>query len=271
MNRLLTRCPSLFFLGVAVAIALPVALKASDTTRDLQAELKSRGFYFGEVTGTESAETTAAIRRFQIRNGLSVTGKADTTTLEALGIGVPAKPPQANPAPVSPTPAPALKPETSEKPPKSQPAPEPVPTRRVSPVEPAETISGERVYRGRLPGESMVDPPTAIPNAADGSSLAGLFYGTPYWDAPRELQVRTLVRVQQILRGAGYYAGISDGILGPETEEALLRYQSARGLDRTGRLDMQTLSRMDLLPRGVIPSQAPFRLPSGVYRGTVVR
>jgi peptidoglycan hydrolase-like protein with peptidoglycan-binding domain len=60
---------------------------ASDQIRDVQGALKSQGFYYGEVTGTENAETDAAIRRFQIRNGIAVTGKLNATTLAALGVG----------------------------------------------------------------------------------------------------------------------------------------------------------------------------------------
>ena len=34
---------------------------ADDQTRDVQAALKSQGFYYGEVTGAQNAETDAAI------------------------------------------------------------------------------------------------------------------------------------------------------------------------------------------------------------------
>ena len=47
---------------------------ADQTIRSLQQALKDQGFYYGAATGEKSAETIAAIRRYQIRNGLKVTG-----------------------------------------------------------------------------------------------------------------------------------------------------------------------------------------------------
>ena len=50
-------------------------MPADQTIRSLQQTLKDQGFYYGAVTGDKSAETTAAIRRYQIRNGLQLTGE----------------------------------------------------------------------------------------------------------------------------------------------------------------------------------------------------
>src|SRR5438034_8757116 len=57
---------------------------ADQTTRSLQQTLKDQGFYYGTVTGEKSAETTAAIRRYQIRNGLKVTGEVNEETMRSL-------------------------------------------------------------------------------------------------------------------------------------------------------------------------------------------
>jgi peptidoglycan hydrolase-like protein with peptidoglycan-binding domain len=59
---------------------------ADDLTRTLQQKLKDQGFYYGEVNGQNSSETSAALRRYQIRYGLRVTGQADTETLRSLGL-----------------------------------------------------------------------------------------------------------------------------------------------------------------------------------------
>jgi len=55
-----------------------------ETVRSLQQTLKNQGFYYGAVTGDKSAETTAAIRRYQIRNGLQVTGELNEETLRSV-------------------------------------------------------------------------------------------------------------------------------------------------------------------------------------------
>src|SRR5262245_15951600 len=60
---------------------------ADPTTRSLQQTLKDQGFYYGAVTGEKSAETTAAIRRYQIRNGLQVTGELNEETSRSLKPG----------------------------------------------------------------------------------------------------------------------------------------------------------------------------------------
>ena len=57
---------------------------ADQAIRSLQQTLKQQGFYYGTVTGEKSAETTAAIRRYQIRNGLKVTGEINGETTRSL-------------------------------------------------------------------------------------------------------------------------------------------------------------------------------------------
>jgi peptidoglycan hydrolase-like protein with peptidoglycan-binding domain len=75
-------------------------LRADDQVAAVQQELKDQGFYYGQVDGQGGPETTAAIRRYQIRNGLQVDGALNKQTLDSLKIaGNPQKlPPQ--PAPL---------------------------------------------------------------------------------------------------------------------------------------------------------------------------
>ena len=54
------------------------------TIRSLQQTLKDQGFCYGAVTGEKSTKTTAAIRRYQIRNGLQVTGEINEETLRSV-------------------------------------------------------------------------------------------------------------------------------------------------------------------------------------------
>ena len=61
--------------------------RADQTTAKVQQALKEQGFYYGDVTGQKTADTTAAIRRYQIRNGLQITGEIDAETLRSLGVG----------------------------------------------------------------------------------------------------------------------------------------------------------------------------------------
>src|SRR2546425_2871832 len=100
-------------LSIAVALllaAIATAAQADQAVQNVQQALKDQGFYYGEVTGEKNADTTAAIRRYQIRNGLQISGDLNDETLRSLGVdssGARAI------VKASPTPAPAA-PETSD-------------------------------------------------------------------------------------------------------------------------------------------------------------
>jgi Putative peptidoglycan binding domain len=62
------------------------SLRADENVRALQNRLKAGGFYFGEINGRYDSDTAAAVTRYQIRNGLQITGKLDAQTSHALGV-----------------------------------------------------------------------------------------------------------------------------------------------------------------------------------------
>ena len=51
---------------------------------------------------------------------------------------------------------------------------------------------------------------------------------------------------QQALNDRGYDVGPVDGIYGPSTQDAVVRFQQAQGLSQTGTLDAQTLSALGM-------------------------
>ncbi len=253
---------------------------ADDQTRDVQAELKNQGFYFGEVNGKMSDEMTASVRRFQIRNGLNVTGQIDAETLSALGLGSgqPAQEKSMAPAPPEPKKSPQIN-------------PDPVPPDDAgdAPVQrskPRDLLVRERERDGEVPSErvlrgvpvdpAVVEPPRSIPNAVY-DPVSSLFRGTPYATAPRELQEDTLAAAQRILQRERLYRGEVDGFAGPMTSEAIFNFQEKYAIRPTGRLDMDTLARMNLLPRVMpAPGGRPFYNPNqrrdrSVIRGVWVR
>ena len=66
----------------------PVDLQQSwgpDNVRAVQEKLRDSGLYFGEIDGVYSSELAAALGRYQIRNGLPITGQLDVETSKALG------------------------------------------------------------------------------------------------------------------------------------------------------------------------------------------
>src|SRR2546427_13286514 len=73
-------------LHLVVALCVIGSVRADQTVQSAQQALKDQGFYYGNVTGEKSAETTAAVRRYQIRNGLQVTGELNSETLRSLNV-----------------------------------------------------------------------------------------------------------------------------------------------------------------------------------------
>lgn len=78
---------------IAIGLAFAGSVSAEDAgegssetnVRLVQEKLREAGLYLGEVDGAHSTELAAAIGRYQIRNGLPITGQLDAETSKALG------------------------------------------------------------------------------------------------------------------------------------------------------------------------------------------
>lgn len=57
-----------------------------DTVTEIQTRLKRWGYYTGDIDGIYGSRTTAAVKKFQDKNGLVVDGIVGDKTLAALGI-----------------------------------------------------------------------------------------------------------------------------------------------------------------------------------------
>jgi peptidoglycan hydrolase-like protein with peptidoglycan-binding domain len=86
-------------LAVAIGLAFAASIRAEenrlvdlqggwgpDNVRAVQEKLHEDGIYFGEIDGAYSSELAAALGRYQIRNGLPITGQLDVETSKALGV-----------------------------------------------------------------------------------------------------------------------------------------------------------------------------------------
>lgn len=258
---------SALFLTVALA---PV--RADEDTRRIQSALKEQGFFYGTVDGNPSDETAQAIRRFQIRSSLAVTGKLDDATRQAIETAGKAESPRTvDPALSIPAPEPAAPDEAA--PPALPPVIKSVPARPDLRAVPSKRYENAPV-------------PTA-PNAPDGFSGvregSAIFAGTAFASAPPFVQSSVLGKAQGLLARDGFYAGEIDGASGPRTATALREFQSAYGLTATGRLDNATLDALRIerprfeggqpvsRPRVRRPQPPPSRyLGGGVYEGRVV-
>jgi peptidoglycan hydrolase-like protein with peptidoglycan-binding domain len=219
-------------LTVLIATALA---RADQTIESVQQTLKDQGFYYGEITGEKNADTTAAIRRYQIRHGLQITGEINDETLRSLR----SETTTPTPAPVI-TPAPTAAPDTSDLRDDSAP----------------ETAQPAQPYN--------VAPPPDRPLAQEnpGGEIAvqgGLFAGTPFANATPEAQRNIIASAQDELANRGLYRDPIDGVFGPKLEFSLRAYQSRVGLAVTGRLDLATLAALELLPGAHTPVYNPRR------------
>ena len=239
------------FLSFLFFAAVTVTSWADDLTRAVQQRLKDQGFFYGSVNGQGGSETSAAIRRYQIRYGLRVTGELNDETLRSLGVS-----------------------RDHVAPPPSEPTYRddrgPYPNRpdqgyQPGPGEP----SDERDYQ-------FYQSRAYAPPNFGGSSYALLFAETPYQQAPDQLRANVLFAVQGELARRGYYHGELDGQPGPATVDAILHFQQNEDLRPSGRLDVKTLNALRALPgQRNGPRESGFGYPAPgprrVYRGIWVR
>ncbi len=239
---------------------------ADEPTKALQNELKAQGFYSGEIDGVSGPALAAALKRYQIRNGLEVTGTATAETIKALNAGPgPVPTPEAEPSPAAPIPSGDGPPEPAA------PVKPRVDLRKKQAVVESDQralkeVQEESTIR-RLPRDpSVVPPPVDLyhgPSAQINPRYRDVYAGSPFENAPPPLQEQTLRAAQRSLRTQGFYGGLPDGIPGPATQDAIIAYQRNTGLPRTGRLDLETLNSLRLLPgaNSANPVLKPFTAP----------
>lgn len=67
---------------------MPSVVRADETMRQVQEELRKRNLYFGNIDGQNSPVLVDALKRYQTRKGFAVTGKVDQDTATSLHIQV---------------------------------------------------------------------------------------------------------------------------------------------------------------------------------------
>jgi peptidoglycan hydrolase-like protein with peptidoglycan-binding domain len=203
-------------------------MRADQLVERVQQALKDQGFYYGEISGEMNANVTAAIRRYQIRNGLQVSGELNSETLHSLGVDSSAL---ARPATKAISPSPAAPVEPSEQPLNESPNPNPA-----SPAQPFDnTPQDQQIYPS-----NPVTPGT--------SAGGGVLAGTPFEAAPPHVQRNVVLSAQIALARRGLFHDEINGLYGPAMQFSLRAYQSRTGLPVTGRLDLETLAALQLLP-----------------------
>jgi peptidoglycan hydrolase-like protein with peptidoglycan-binding domain len=209
--------------------------RADQIVERVQQILKEQGFYYGEVTGQMSSDLTAAVRRYQIRSGLQVNGQLNGETLQSLGVNSSGAPqPAATPAP-----APALTKNARPSPPERM-------NGTPAPIQPFPNA----------PEDQQVYPSRPV---VPGGLASGVLAQTPFEAAPPNVQRNVIVSAQIALARRGLYREEINGMYGPAMESSLRAYQARAKIPTTGRLDLETLAALRLLPQPRQPFYDPFR------------
>ena len=192
--------PLLSFVITLCAVSL---VHADQAIRSLQQTLKEKGFYYGAVTGDKSAETTAAIRRYQIRNGLQVTGEINEETLRSVNPNAIASAPQQSSKPVA--------------------------------------IQPTSVLPDASAGLTQSSPPPSFRQPERALETNPPYSASFYQSPPLRVNRRMIAGAQYQLMSRGYYRGRVDGKYGSRTAFAIRAFQSSAGLPPSGRLDIETV------------------------------
>lgn len=229
-------------------VLMATSLWADDLTRAIQQRLKDQGFYYGEVDGQGGDETSAAIRRYQIRYGLKVTGQLNDETLHALGMsrnsgGQTAPGYQDNGGSYGRQPDDQ---QYYQQPPRQYYGRQPDDQQYYQ--QPPRQYYGRPLPQPESPEEYDEVRPPSFPAPRVATSLPRLFAGTIYERAPAQVQENVLYAIQGELTRRGFFRGIIDGRPGPATSDAILRLQQEEGLPMSGRLDNETLNDLRAFP-----------------------
>lgn len=222
----------------------PAALSA------LQSRLAASGDYFGAPDGTLSLETTRALRRFQIRRGLPVTGLPDAETLRQIGQeeAERAAAASSSSSQVAAPPAAANGPEA------------------------AAAMPATGVAAGPQPFFDTTAPLAAA--GPQGRPSGGLLAFSRFATAPPAVQNAVLADAAAALTARRLLAPAGSGQppwLSPAFTAALREFQTAEGLEAGGFLDDPTLERLGLIPpprqapasESASPAGPPRRVPAG--------
>jgi peptidoglycan hydrolase-like protein with peptidoglycan-binding domain len=207
--------------AAVIFMGLMMLVRADQLVESVQQALKDEGFYYGEVSGEMNANLTAAIRRYQIRNGLQVTGELNDETLRSLGIKSSGSVRPTTKA-ASPTPAASAAP---NEPPSED-------SETANPAPPVQPFSN-------APQDQQVFPSNPMGPA---NSPGTVFADTPFQTAPPAVQRNVIVSAQIALARYGLYREQSSAKTVPTKICA-----SMRRMTRSASSDTQIVARRNFL------------------------
>jgi peptidoglycan hydrolase-like protein with peptidoglycan-binding domain len=194
--------------------------------RQVEEHLKAAGFNPGPVDGTFTTETGSALREYQKKHNLPVTGLIDEATQQKLMT--------------------AQQQNGQQQQGKQQADQDQV---RQS----QQRLKDLGFYEGSIDGIYGPETEAALREyqARQGLQVTGALTKETHQalmqskqrgpqQAEKAMEQNLIRQAQERLKEDGFYTGAIDGAYGPETEEALREYQKAKGLQVTGSLNQET-------------------------------
>jgi peptidoglycan hydrolase-like protein with peptidoglycan-binding domain len=114
--------------------------------------------------------------------------------------------------------------------------------------QPAANMPSGNMPSGNMPSGNMQTPANAPNQPSNAATQSGMQQGEQMQPqgaqstAPVRVSRQQVKQVQQKLKTAGLYKGGIDGVMGPETRQAIMQFQKQNGLRNTGSLNQQTLA-----------------------------
>jgi len=236
---------------------------SKDDIKSAQQALKDKGMYSGNVDGMMNTDTKKGLRDFQQKNNLKVTGTLDHETMSALGISHAAAPEKRSEKKSSATgksttgkPASHLSRDkvraiqTSLK----QQGLDPGPIDGIMGVKTMTSIRSFQSHNGlEVTGTLTTETEQALnapvvtarskpePKLEESQPKSELHTSDINTNAANSQEV---MRIQQTLAGLMYNPGEANGIMTPQTQQAIREFQYLNNLPVTGELDDQTMIAM---------------------------
>jgi peptidoglycan hydrolase-like protein with peptidoglycan-binding domain len=125
---------------------------------------------------------------------------------------------------------------------------------------------------------TMTAPGSTSTHGASPQANTNQMNMSPQGGATQPASQSQIFQAQQQLKSAGLYRGAVDGVMGPETQTALVAFQREQGLPETAQLDQQTLDRLSsggsagtssptMQRSGTTPSMSPGSTTGGSSTG----
>ncbi|MEX1099506.1 MAG: peptidoglycan-binding domain-containing protein [Bacteriovoracaceae bacterium] len=203
----------------------------------IQQALNEKGFHSENVDGILGPETRRSIENFQEDQDLTASGELDQETIDALGVDVDLKQAQEE----EPQKQEAEKQEQQEA------------QKQEAQKQEAEKQEQQEPQKQEAEKQERQDVTATDPaeeqQQQEESSLD-------------QLSQDQIVEIQQTLNDEGFHSGNVDGMVGPDTKEALKKFQEEKGLSASGDIDQETI---DELGVDVDLKQAQEESESGMF------